>query len=263
MIYRISGKDNKTVKSVKALHRKSGRYDAGRFIAEGRRISEEAFSYAADRIFCTVVSESFSLHEPETVRRAESVSGRVYIVPDAQFGAISDTDTPQGIMQVMEMSAETLNVTEDMTHIAVLDGISEPGNMGTIIRTAEALGFDGLYLTKGCVDIFGSKTVRATMGSLFRMKFKCGCNDSDIAALREKGFSIAATSPSGETALEGAPCGGKCAVIIGNEAHGVSESLLGMSDMRLRITMDGNAESLNAAVAAGIVMHWIKNSRKG
>lgn len=263
MIYRISGKDNKTAKSIKALHRKSGRTAAGRFVAEGRRICEEAFSYAPDRIYCTVMSESFSNSEPETVRRAESVSGRVFIASDPLFAAISDTDTPQGIMQVMEMDSQPFEVTGDVSHIAVLDGISEPGNMGTIIRTAEALGFDGLYLTRGCVDIYGSKTVRATMGSLFRMKFRCGCTADDIAELGKKGFSLYATSPTGETALEECTFGGRCAVIIGNEAHGVTDELLRMSDMRLRITMDGNAESLNAAAAAGIVMHWIKNRREG
>lgn len=259
MIYRISGKDNKTAKSIKLLYKKSERRANGRFVAEGRRISEEAFECAAERIYCTVVSESFAEKNPETVEKADKYSGRVYIAADSLFWAMSDTDTPQGILQVMNMNSDMTEPSDEMTHIVVLDAVSEPGNMGTIIRTAEALGFDGIYLMKGCVDIYGAKTVRSTMGSLFRMNFKTDCTTADIAALQNRGFKLISTTPSGDTALETFKTSARCAVVIGNEAHGVSEELLNMSDVRLKITMGGKAESLNAAVAAGIVMHGLKN----
>lgn len=263
MIYKISGKDNKTIKMVKSLKRKSGRQAAGRFAAEGRRIAEDAFEYAAESIYCTVVSEEFSISEAETVEKADRICGHVYVVPNSLFADISDTDTPQGILVVINMTERCrFELSDEMKNIAVLDGVAEPGNMGTIIRTAEALGFDGMYLMKGCADIYSPKSVRSTMGSIFRMNFKTDCTENDILELKNRGFSIIATAPCGETALESFETGGKQAVIIGNEAHGVSSTMLDLSDIRLRISMDGNAESLNAAVAAGIVMHWLKSFGK-
>lgn len=263
MIYRISGRDNKTIKMVKSLKRKNGRQAVGRFVAEGRRIAEDAFQYAAERIYCTVVSDEFSTSEAEMVEKADLICGHVYIVPNSIFADISDTDTPQGILVVMSMAERCLfELSDEMKTVVVLDGVAEPGNMGTIIRTAEALGFDGMYLMKGCTDIYSPKSVRSTMGSIFRMNFKTDCTKEDVLELKNRGFSIISTEPCGETALEEFKTGGKQAVIIGNEAHGVSKAMHDLADVRLKISMDGNAESLNAAVAAGIVMHWLKSFGK-
>ena len=148
---------------------------------------------------------------------------------------------------------------DDTKTIVILDGVSEPGNMGTVIRTAEALGFDGIYITKGSADIYSPKTVRSTMGSVFRMNFKNNCVIEDINALKDNGFSVVATTPDCDIYLENFKTPSKVAVVIGNEAHGVCEEVLNVADFKVKIRMDGLAESLNAAVAAGIAMHWIKN----
>ena len=179
------------------------------------------------------------------------------------FDEISDTETPQGILAVVNMSGQEFRHVDGTQSIVVLDGVSEPGNLGTVIRTAEAFGFDGVYLMKGCADIYSSKTVRSTMGSVFRMSFKTGCEIKDLKELQNDGFSLVSTTPGGEVSLEQLKAPERCAVIIGNEAHGVSDDVLAISDMRVKITMDGLAESLNAAVAAGIALHWIKNCNKG
>ncbi len=262
MVLKITGKDNKTLKYVKALKKKNNRTEERRFIAEGRKIALEAFEFAKGRIWCAVMTEEFFEKESEIVSAAEAGCEKVLVVSKQVFDDISDTDTPQGILLVIEMEDAELEVSGDMRDIVVLDGVSEPGNMGTVIRTAEALGYDGIYLMKGCADIYSPKTVRSTMGSVFRMKFKNGCTGDDISNLQKMGFSVVSTTPCGEEILEKFEVPEKCAVVIGNEAHGVCDGLLEGSDVRVKITMDGLAESLNAAVAAGIAMHWIKNCRK-
>lgn len=262
MVLKITGKDNKTLKYIKALKKKNNRTEEGRFIAEGRKIALEAFEYTRDRLWCAVMTEEFFDKEKEISVLAEKFCKKVFVVSKQLFDDISDTDTPQGILLVVDMENTKFELTEEMHHIVVLDGVAEPGNMGTVIRTAEALGFDGIYLMKGCTDIYSPKTVRSTMGSVFRMKFRNGCTEEDIRDLQRRGFSIISTTPGGEELLEDFLVPERCAVVIGNEAHGVCDEILALSDSRVKITMDGLAESLNAAVAAGIAMHWIKNCGK-
>lgn len=260
MIYNISAKDNKTLKLIRQLKRKSGRAACGQFIAEGKRLVTEAFEYAARDIYCVVISAELCQREPELLRLAEETAERVYVVPENIFNGLSDTDTPQGVLAVVNIGKEHFVPTDDTRFVLVLDGVSEPGNMGTVIRTAEAIGFDGVYLMKGCTDIYAPKTVRATMGSIFRLSFRDGCDMRNIEELKENGFTVVSTTPWGELALEQFKTPKRIALVIGNEAHGVSDDVLQASNYRLKITMDGMAESLNAAVAAGIAMHWIKMS---
>ena len=259
MIYDISSKDNKNLKLVRQLKKKNGREETGKFIVEGRKMVLEALDYAAEDIYSVVVSDEFCHREPQLVEKCDEVCDRICCIPKSMFDELSDTDTPQGVLAVMEQSAEEFTPDVSSERILVLDGVSEPGNMGTIIRTAEAIGFDGIYLMKGCTDIYAPKTVRSTMGSVFRMKMKNGCTIEDITELKNMGFSVIATTPSGSVALEEYAAPLKCAVIIGNEAHGVSGEVMEIADEKIKITMGGMAESLNAAIAAGIVMHWLKN----
>ena len=261
MILEITGKDNKTLKLIKALKKKNNRTEQGKFVAEGRKLAIEAFEYAPNDIYCTVITREFLEKEAGIVAIAERVCDKVFVVSEQMFNDISDTDTPQGILTVVNITAKEFSLSDTARDVVVLDGVSEPGNMGTVIRTAEALGFDGIYLMKGCADIYSSKTVRSTMGSVFRMKFKTGCEIADIQDLQKAGFTVISTTPVGDTVLEEMSVKGKTAVVIGNEAHGVCDKLLKLSDLRVKITMEGLAESLNAAVAAGIAMHWIKSCR--
>lgn len=258
MIYNISSKDNQTLKLIRQLKRKNARCEQNRFIAEGRKIVIEAFENVPEHIFAVVMSQTFAQNEAEFLTRADKICGRVYVVPQGIFDGLSDTDTPQGVLAVIDICEDDLLSAETAHQLVVLDGVSEPGNLGTVIRTAEALGFDGIYLMKGCADIYSPKTVRSTMGSVFRMKFRTNCSVAELHELKNRGFSLVSTTPVGETALEEFSAPKDFAVVIGNEAHGVSDEVLAMSDYRLKITMEGMAESLNAAVAAGIVLHWLK-----
>ncbi len=261
-MFKITGKDNKTLKLIKSLKKKSNRKEHGLFVAEGKRLAHEALFYAGERVRMVVITEEFSKRETDFVQQISDVCENIFVVTNSAFDDISDTDTPQGILAVVEIADKVLPDLKSAKSIVVLDGVSEPGNMGTVIRTAEALGFDGFYIMKGSADIFGPKTVRATMGSVFRMKFKTDCTLQDIKELKNMDFTVISTTPSGDTVLEKMDIPKKTAVVIGNEANGVSEDILEASDLKVRISMDGLAESLNAAVAAGIAMHWIKNSSK-
>ncbi len=259
MINNISAKDNKTLKLVRQLKKKNGREANNKFIVEGRKMVLEALEYAAEDIYCVVVSDEFCDKEQQLVEKCDEMCGHIYCVPKNVFDELSDTDTPQGILAVIELNAEEFVPDENSSRVLILDGVSEPGNMGTIIRTAEAIGFDGIYLMKGCTDVYAPKTVRSTMGSVFRVKMKNGCTVESLEELKKMGFSVIATTPAGSIALEGYTAPSKCAVVIGNEAHGVSDEVMAIAEEKIRITMDGMAESLNAAIAAGIVMHWLKN----
>ena len=257
MIYNISSKHNQTIKAIRQLKRKSTRIEEKKFIAEGKKIVLEAFENIPERIFCVVASESFARAETDMVKKSDEICGKVFVVPEGVFDELSDTETPQGVLAVVNVCEEEILPEQPLGKLVVLDGVSEPGNLGTVIRTAEALGFDGIYLIKGCADIYSPKTVRATMGSLFRMKFKANCTVSDLEELKQKGFALISTTPGGDTVLEKFSPPPKFAVVIGNEAHGVSDEVLDISDFKVKITMKGRAESLNAAVAAGIAMHWL------
>ncbi len=259
MISYISSKENKTAKLIRQLKKKNIREKTKQFVAEGRKIVLEALEYAPQSINCIVVSDEFCEKEADIFAQLSKSCENIYRVPQNLFAELSDTDTPQGILAVLEIPENSFVPDFKTDSVIILDKISEPGNMGTVIRTAEALGYDAIYLMQGCTDIYSPKAVRSTMGSLFRMNFKANCTVEDIYSLKSLGFSVVATTPAGNTNLESFNTPQKTAVVIGNEAHGVSDDILQMADYRIKINMDGMAESLNAAVAAGIVMHWLKN----
>ena len=143
----------------------------------------------------------------------------------------------------------------------VLHHPSDSGNMGTILRTADAAGFDGVLLSSGCADLYGAKTLRATMGSVFRVPTR---RTDDLAgelmAMRAQGYAIAATELGGEDFYTGCPRG-KCVLVIGSEGRGVSQAVRSAATHHLALPMRGGAESLNAAVAAGIMIYEMARER--
>lgn len=257
MINRITSRDNKILKMVRSLHRKKGRTDSGLYFAEGARLIDEALVSVPESIRYIIASENFCEKNTDYINSLDREDKIVYITEDRLFREVCDTETPQGIGAVIEMRAYTEPDTESAEYLLVLDGVSEPGNMGTIIRTAEAAGVDVICLTQGCVDIYNTKVVRSAMGSLFRMKF-AKCDAETVKSLKAKGFKIIATALYNSVPIEEAKVSGKRAIVIGNEAEGVSGEVLSLADMAVRIDMCGKVESLNAAVAAGIAMYTFK-----
>ncbi len=137
----------------------------------------------------------------------------------------------------------------------ILDGVSDPGNLGTIIRTAESMGADAVLLTNNCADLYGPKAVRATMGSIFRMPaVSCECGEM-LAELKARGFSICASSLAAERTISEVGAAQKTALVVGNEAHGISAAVEESADTLFKIPMYGKAESLSVSIAAGIAMY--------
>ncbi len=255
MILEITSKDNKIIKLVRSLSKKSSREKMGCFIVEGKRIAEEAIRDIPEKISYVIISHSFRDKNTDIYNSLNRSGLNIYLVPDYIFDSISDTESPQGILAVVKFMDEK---TEDCDRLLILDGISEPGNMGTILRTAEAMGFNDIILCGNAVDIYSPKVVRSTMGSLFRLNFKIEKNYDFIKNIKSNGYKIYATALSSSVSLEEIePCK-KSAIVIGNEAHGVSEDILSSSDINVRIDMEGHVESLNASVAAAITMYKFK-----
>ena len=248
MIKEITSTENKIYKQTKKLLNRSERNKTKLFIAEGQRIVEDAVSAnVAEYIF---VSDNYNGTEYDLP---------VYKVSDKMFAALSDTETTQGIIAICRMTDYNIEET-DCDTLLVCDGVSDPGNLGTLIRTAECSGVGGVVLLKGTVDPYSPKVVRSTMGSIFRVPVYFA--DVDALDKHLTDYSIVATVLDGSKDLYDIEFPEKTAVVVGNEAHGVSKEVADMAQIRTLIPMCGNSESLNASVAGSIVMYEILRQKR-
>ncbi len=196
---------------------------------------------------------------PENAAAAEVVSDKV-------FSLISDTQTPQGILATVNMPGYHFPEIhkKENCFLLCIEGINDPGNMGTMIRTAEGAGVDGMILSKETVDIFNPKAVRASMGSVFRVPFFISEDFiSDMTALKEKGFQLYAAHLQGKQLFYEQKYQGKTGLLIGNEANGLTGRVSELADVQIKVPMEGETESLNAAVCAGILMYEIYRYKNG
>ncbi len=239
----ITSLKNPKVAAWKALKDRKGRRESGCFLVEGRKMVEEALKSAFD-VETVLVQEGMELPDGLTMP--------VYELPAHVLAAVCDTKTPQGIAAVVRMKEQSALGK----HIVVLDGVQDPGNVGTIIRTADAAGLDGVLLSTQCADVFSPKVLRATMGSIFRMNLRTTDDlPGELTKLREKGYSILSSQLDGTPFYERQDVAERFALIIGNEGNGVSEQVQQTATHRVRLPMRGGAESLNAAIAAAIMMY--------
>lgn len=253
---------NAQVKKIKKL-KKSPRFrrQENCFIAEGFKMVEEAVRY--DKVLAVYVSEE--VRDEYCGRLSHKIKdNRVNWVSPSVFREISDTSTPQGILALVKMpeyNREVLVSGKDAALIC-LEDIQDPGNLGTIIRTAEGAGITAVVMSKGCVDLFNSKVVRSTMGALFRMPFYIVDNlTTEVERLRSDGFTIYATQPDARRDYTECSYSGKTAVLIGNEARGIRAETLALADEHVTIPMEGEVESLNAAVSAALLMYEVHRRR--
>lgn len=239
----ITSLKNPKVAAWKALKDRKGRRESGCFLVEGRKMVEEALKSAFD-VEAVLVQEGVSFPDGLTMP--------VYELPAHVLAAVCDTKTPQGIAAVVQMKEQSALGK----HIVVLDGVQDPGNVGTIIRTADAAGLDGVLLSNQCADVFSPKVLRATMGSIFRMNLRTTDDlPGELTKLREKGYSILSSQLDGTPFYEREKVAERFALIVGNEGNGVSEQVQQTATHRVRLPMRGGAESLNAAIAAAIMMY--------
>ena len=198
----------------------------------------------------------------DLVAAADGVA--VYRVSDQVMKAMAATDTPQGVLGVVAMPHYELpDIIKGQPLILVLDNIQDPGNLGTMIRTAEGAGASGILMSRDTVDIFNPKVVRATMGSLYRMPFVISEDlKADIELLKGQGVIFYAAHLAGQKAYDREDYRSACGILIGNEGNGLKEEIADLADIRIRIPMAGQLESLNAAMAAGILMYEAARQRR-
>jgi len=247
---RISSNQNPSVKLARSLKDRKARVAEGKFLVEGAVMIREAVSCGLKMhmLFVREGEESF----------ADEMQGKcrdIYIVPDRLMTQICDTQTPQGVCAVFSLP-ETTAVDQLPDRIVALDGVQDPGNVGTIWRTADAAGFGAVIFGKGSADGWSPKVQRSSMGSGFRLKHMVSDDlAATLAELRGRGYRVIASLLDGEPFFEREDVGGKYVLIVGNEAKGISQAVREQADVKLKLPMYGGAESLNAAVAAAIMMY--------
>lgn len=263
---RISSGGNPVIKEVKALKNRKFRDEKGLFFVEGIKIVDEAIKCNAEivRVF---MSEEFQFEKEAALaphlysymnsKEKDGAESSLYAIPGRLFKEISDTETPQGILAVVKAKGCCL---EDMLKgenlFVILDSLQDPGNMGTIIRTADAAGFSGVIASKGSVDLYNPKVLRSTMGSVFRMPVFSGAEMAEVLhVLKSKGIKIYAAHLKASAHCFDRDMKSDAAIIIGGESGGIREEIAAMADELIKIPMAGGAESLNASVAAGILMY--------
>lgn len=251
---RITSDQNQKIKWLKELLKKKKiRKEYGCFIVEGLRAIKEIPK--TQPISTLVVSETLDPNIYQTLQAEECL-----IVPETLFQNISETIHSQGMLAVIPTIDQPLNtITIENGAYLILENIQDPGNLGTIIRTAHAFQFKGIFITKGCVDLYSPKVVRSTMSSLFYVPVVL---DEEIETymtfLQNKGFTLYTTALTEQAEpLNKIQFKKPMALVIGNEGNGVSHKCLEMTNKIVKIPMPGGAESLNASIAAGICMYEV------
>lgn len=247
----ISSRKNQHVRFVRELLRSAQlRGEQGLFAAEGDHLCKEAArSIGTAELF--LYTKRAAEKYPEAVGEILKISETSLVITEELSEYISDTKSPQGLFAAVKMPSAAM--PDAPRKIVVLDGVQDPGNVGTVIRTAEALGIDGVVLLNGCADIFSPKTLRASMGSALRMPVINAGNTDELKEILS-GFTIyAAMLDKSAKRLGGEKFPEKTAVVIGSEGGGVSEEVADICGERLYIPIK-KAESLNAAVAAAIIL---------
>lgn len=253
----IISQQNQIVKHVKLLHEKSKRDKLGQFFVEGHRIVEDALQNDASIEFAAISEAGMGKRETEDlVCRLKEKGLLIYEVSDKIFKEISNTESPQGILIVLRRPKFDIeNVIKDGEFFVLLENIQDPGNMGTIIRTADAAGASGVVVSKGCVDIYNPKVLRSTMGSIFHLPIvKVDNFEETIYDLKNNRFNVLAAHLDGQTWHFDVDMKNKTAVVIGNEANGISDSVAKECKL-IKIPMQGKSESLNASVSAAVIIY--------
>jgi len=263
----ISSSSNQQIKNLSLLIKKAKeRRNQQVFVVEGPKMCFEA---PVEWVKAMFVSESFydDVENRERVETFLEHSGQdnVQIVADNVFNSVSDTQTPQGVIALVKMPHYELSdiIDKDNAHILVLESIQDPGNLGTMMRTGEGAGITGIIMNKTTVDLFNPKTVRSTMGSMYRVPFYITDDLHDtIDIMKEKGISLYAAHLKGQDNYDKQDYRGKCAFMIGNEGNGLSDDIAKLADTYIRIPMEGKVESLNAAISATILMYECNRQRR-
>lgn len=257
----ITSKDNPAVKLYRKLSEsKKERSAYNMFVLEGLRIVMDALKENSGLKYLIITQQAFERFESE-ISQADLNNTRLIVISNELGNKIAQTEKTQGVFAVCSIPpAKKLNLDSDGKYI-ILHRVQDPGNMGMIIRTADALGIDGI-ITSECCDLYNPKVIRSTMGSVFRMKIY-NEPDTDIifSELSEKNIkSFASVIDTNAVSINNISLKGGCAVFIGNEGNGLPEEVSEKCSFRITIPMHGTINSLNAGMACGILMWEMKRN---
>jgi TrmH family RNA methyltransferase len=255
------------VKAVRALSRRSVRARTGEFLAEGPQAVREAVAFRPDLVRDVYVTEEAARRHAGIVAAARDADLWVSEVTPEVLAAMCDTESPQGIAAVCRVLDLPLHdLLADLPSralVCVLTNVRDPGNAGTVIRGADAAGADAVIVSDASVDVYNSKVVRSTVGSLWHVPISVGGAVPDILrALRERGVRLLAADGAGTTLLHDADLSGSHAWVMGNEAWGLPQEVRDACDDVVRVPIHGHAESLNLAMAATICLYASAEARR-
>ena len=250
----ITSKDNELIKNIKKLKDKKYRDERNEFIVEGIKMVGEAIKEEANIKNIIICDDCYNNCEIPSEIKYEIAKRKIIYVSQKVFDSITDVTNPQGILAVVEKN-KVNDIDYKQDFFLILDDIQDPGNIGTILRTADSINLNQIIVSSKTADAFNPKVVRSTMGAIFRINvIVCEDLSGVISQLKKHKVKIAATDLKTDKSIYDIDYK-KTAVIIGNEANGVSEKLLERADVKIKIPMTGKTESLNAAVATGIILY--------
>ena len=247
----ITSVHNSVVQLLRALQKPKARRENGIFVAESAKMVGEAVDLGLCRMLA--VESGSEKDYAALIEKAGQAGCETLLFSSAVMQAASTAKTTQGILCTVAIPESPKALSG--RRIVALDGVQDPGNVGTILRTADAAGFDGAILGAGCADLYGAKTLRATMGSVFRVPVMMTDDLPDmLKAMKARGYAVAATELGGQDFYAHCPRG-NAVLVIGSEGQGISQAVCDTATHHLALPMRGGAESLNAAVAAGIMIY--------
>lgn len=260
----ITSYSNAKVKQIIQWQNKAKeRRSSGIFLTEGFKMFEETPLESIQQVYLTEEAKERICRKPESRHKVEETGYE--IVSKEVFARMSDTRTPQGVLCVVRRPGYSLEqlLRTDAPLLMVLEDLQDPGNLGTIIRTGEAAGITGVIMNAGTADLFNPKTIRATVGSIFRVPFLYVEDlPQTVEKLRQKGVSVYAAHLEGKIYYDNVSFMGPTAFLVGNEGNGLTGETAARADQYLKIPMEGRIESLNAAVAASLLMYEAHRQRR-
>ncbi|WP_160723542.1 TrmH family RNA methyltransferase [Isachenkonia alkalipeptolytica] len=262
----IESLDNPKIKEIRSLHKKKYRKKFGKYLIEGKRIVAEALEHGA-KIDSIIISSDYIGDETyqESVLNSGIRNIELIRVTEKVFLSIAKTESPQGIIAVIHKEEHSLEKSlgklPKYPYIVTLENLQDPGNMGTIIRTAEAAGVDLILVTKNSTDPYGDKALRSSMGAIFHVPIVEVEGMEWLSLLKINKIQVIATDLSATKTYGELDYRGGINLIIGNEGHGISKNLLDQADEKIIIPIYGNIDSLNASVASGILLYKAREKR--
>ncbi|MFD1358434.1 TrmH family RNA methyltransferase [Fictibacillus halophilus] len=251
----IESDSNASLKQWKKLHTRKEREKTGTFLLEGPHLIEEAISSGA-KLQHVIIEENFEIREDWLKEKFT-----LWSVPAKLMKQLSETEKPQGIIAVCEMTEQPEERIKRNGRYLLIDGVQDPGNLGTIIRTADSAGLDGVFLGEGTADLYNGKTVRSTQGSLFHLTITKADLKEIITECKAEDVPVISTSLQEAVDMRELPEMNGFALIVGNEGQGVKEMFQEESSINVKIPIFGQAESLNVSVATGILLYELQRKR--